>query len=803
MTREAWAARPAIRRALEGLSRASIPLAGGVVLSFLAYLTAGTFAGLACLTGAATLLAIGLAVFCLDCLRAARDARLAEVMAAFVAQDRLASFTEGADGAILARNGAAQAQFGAGGRSMSEVLGAVMAAPAPVLRRLRQGALLDGSAAEEVVTARGPLRICLHRAARTLFIWRIEAVGADTSLARPGDGGGLPMMAVSAAGSVVFMNDALRQLLGARISTLADVFSRLPVQGGDIQEVQTSYGRRRFLIAEVTRPNQPRQLYLVPVPSEIGGKDDRGLGGAATLPVALVLLSRAGALIEANPAARMLIGEVPEGTPLNEILEGLGQPVNDWIADALTGRAEGRPEVLRLRNPEADAYLQVTLSRTLTPEGTALIAILSDATQLKTLEAQFVQSQKMQAIGQLAGGIAHDFNNLLTAITGHCDLLLLRHRQSDPDYADLIQINQNANRAASLVGQLLAFSRKQTLKSRVLDLRETLADLAHLLNRLVGENIRLVLRNEPDLHPIRADRRQLEQVIMNLVVNARDAMARGGTIRITTENIHLQEEMRRERATVPAGDYVLVSVADEGTGIAPDKMSKIFEPFFTTKRQGEGTGLGLSMAYGIVKQTGGFIFCQSSLGTGTTFRLYFPAYTAKSLAEPEPAEAAPPAPPPLRRGGATVLLVEDEAPVRAFAARALKMRGFAVFEADCAEAALSMLEDKSLSIDIFVTDVIMPGLDGPTWVRKALADRPDTRVVFVSGYAEESIAETRDRVPNSTFLPKPFSLNDLVRTVQEQLGQAQSARDGGGAIVPEAAGAVEKPAPPGDQSSAA
>ena len=395
-----------------------------------------------------------------------------------------------------------------------------------------------------------------------------------------------------------------------------------------------------------------------------------------------------------------------------------------------------------------------------------MLAVLNDATELKTLEAKFVQSQKMQAIGQLAGGVAHDFNNLLTAISGHCDLLLLRHDQGDQDYADLVQIHQNANRAASLVGQLLAFSRKQNLQPEVLDLRDTLSDLTHLLNRLAGEKVRLTLIHDPDLKSIRADKRQLEQVMMNLVVNARDAMPEGGDIDISTNTMTLETEFVRQRATVPAGEYVIVQVADQGVGISSDKLSKIFEPFYTTKRLGEGTGLGLSTAYGIVKQTGGFIFAESDRGRGTTFSLYFPVHRADKTARaaPQPPKAAVLA----RAGEGVILLVEDEAPVRAFASRALKMRGYQVIEADCAEEALELLKDDDLDVDVFVTDVIMPGLDGPTWVREALKKRPDVKVIFVSGYAEDSLADQQARIPNSVFLPKPFSLNQLAATVQEQ-----------------------------------
>ncbi len=297
----------------------------------------------------------------------------------------------------------------------------------------------------------------------------------------------------------------------------------------------------------------------------------------------------------------------------------------------------------------------------------------------------------------------------MTAITGHCDLLTLRHDKADLDYADLDQISQNANRAAALVRQLLAFSRKQTLKPQIMDLRDTLSELTHLLNRLVGERIVLTFDHDPALRMIHADRRQLEQVIMNLVVNARDAMPEGGDIAICTDNLRLEARTEFGRATLPAGDYVRVQVCDQGCGIAADDLAKIFEPFFTTKRTGEGTGLGLSTAYGIVKQTGGYIFCDSTPGEGSCFSLFFPAH---DRGNPEEVQAPAPSGPIRARRDveATVLLVEDEAPVRAFASRALKLQGFDVLEAPCAEDALSLLADRRLVVDVFVTDVARANL---------------------------------------------------------------------------------------------
>jgi len=485
------------------------------------------------------------------------------------------------------------------------------------------------------------------------------------------------------------------------------------------------------------------------------------------VPVPLAKFQGDGTMIAANAAARaMLKLEAGQSEMFHALFEGLGRPVSDWLDDIVSERSPSRSEVLRARMIEGDMFMQVTLRRIVEGGRPGILAVLQDATALKTLEAQFVQSQKMQAIGQLAGGVAHDFNNLLTAISGHCDLLLLRHEREDPDFADLVQIHQNANRAAALVGQLLAFSRKQTLKPETLDLQDVLSDLAHLLNRLVGERVRLQLAHASGLGSIRADRRQLEQVLMNLVVNARDAMPDGGTIRIDSEAVSLPEPMTRDRATVPAGDYAVIRVSDTGVGIPEERLQKIFEPFYTTKKVGEGTGLGLSTAYGIIKQSGGFIFVDSTVGEGSVFQVYMPLHDGK--AEPD-AAVVPPRKVVVKQGEGVVLLVEDEAPVRAFASRALRLRGYTVLEADSAEQALKALEDPNLTVDVFVTDVVMPGMDGPSWVKRALEDRPNVKVIFVSGYAEDALSENQSRIPNSVFLPKPFSLNDLTATVQGQM----------------------------------
>ncbi|MDO6483038.1 hybrid sensor histidine kinase/response regulator [Shimia thalassica] len=619
----------------------------------------------------------------------------------------------------------------------------------------------EGSVVRSGMGREGRHRLEVRPLGLGIFVWTLSealfgrAGETENALAH------VPQVVLNGEGDVQFMNRAAHVLFAGRSQNFPDILENLekPVF------LDTKDGPTQCNVSCIDMPENYRALFLMPLSAAL---DSRDAIRFEALPVALLKLAPDGHVIVANKSARRLLGdENVIRRPLHDLMEGLGRSINDWLAEAAAGLGDSHTEFLVLKRSDREVFVQVSLSRIMVEDRVALMAVLTDATELKSLEAQFVQSQKMQAIGQLAGGVAHDFNNLLTAITGHCDLLLMRHDQSDPDYADLVQINQNANRAAALVGQLLAFSRKQNLRPEVLDLRDTLADLTHLLNRLVGERIHLTLCHDPALRSVRADKRQLEQVLMNLVVNARDAMPDGGEIVIETESLSLERAWKRDRATVPPGDYVCVKVKDQGIGIPSDKIQKVFEPFYTTKRTGEGTGLGLSTAYGIVKQTGGYIFVDSVIDQGTCFSLLFPVHEVYDVAGPAlPSQKQEQI--PLVEGG-VILLVEDEAPVRSFACRALRLKGFTVLEAASGEEALETLEDASIGIDLFVSDVVMPGLDGPGWVTQAHENRPGTPVVFMSGYAEDSFSDTQARIPNTAFLQKPFSLNQLVESVQDMM----------------------------------
>ena len=399
----------------------------------------------------------------------------------------------------------------------------------------------------------------------------------------------------------------------------------------------------------------------------------------------------------------------------------------------------------------------------------AAIVYALETTEQRELEEQFAQSQKMQAVGQLAGGIAHDFNNVLTAIIGFSDLLLTNHRPSDPSFQDIMNIKQNANRAAGLVRQLLAFSRRQTLRPKVINLPDILSDLSVLLDRLISERISLHVDHGRDLWPIKADLNQLEQVIVNLAVNARDAMPDGGVLTIRTANVAEAESMRFKGQGFRAGDYVLIEVADTGIGMPADVQDKIFEPFYSTKDVGKGTGLGLSTVYGIIKQTGGFIYVDSTPGEGSTFRILMPRHIPddkeESASDDKPEVAAPSD----LTGSANILLVEDEEAVRAFAARALTARGYKVFEAATGTEALEVIGAIEETIDLVVSDVVMPEMDGPTLLRELRKTQPDLKIIFVSGYAEEAFAKHLPEDESFQFLPKPFSLKDLATAVKQTL----------------------------------
>jgi CheY-like chemotaxis protein len=379
------------------------------------------------------------------------------------------------------------------------------------------------------------------------------------------------------------------------------------------------------------------------------------------------------------------------------------------------------------------------------------------------LEQQYQQAQKMEAIGRLAGGVAHDFNNLLTAILGYCELLLVDLGPTDLHHTDVVEIQKAGERAAELTRQLLAFSRKQIIEPTVLDLNRVVTDLQSMLGRLIEEDVKVMLALGPDLARVKADRGQVEQIVLNLAVNARDAMPAGGTLTIETANVELDEHYASAHFCVKPGPYVVLTVTDTGTGMTPLVQARLFEPYFTTKEPGKGTGLGLATIHGIVTRSGGSVHVYSEVGRGTSFKVYFPKVdSAEMVVETARAVSRPHA------GGQTVLLVEDSEGLRDLARRLLERQGYTVLAAGNAEEALQLFEHNA-RIDVLLTDVVMPGASGPELTRQLIERRPELRVIYMSGYTEEAIVHHGVLHSGVAFLHKPFTSDTLGKKIREVL----------------------------------
>ncbi len=393
-----------------------------------------------------------------------------------------------------------------------------------------------------------------------------------------------------------------------------------------------------------------------------------------------------------------------------------------------------------------------------------LEAIAEDVTERRVLEDQFRQSQKMEAVGRLAGGVAHDFNNLLMVISGYTEVILSNLNPGDPLHEKGQAIQQAADRATTLTRQLLAFSRKQLLELKVVDVNAIVQDMERLLRPLIGENVELIAKLTPDSVHTRADAGQLEQVLMNLVVNAKDAMLNGGRLTLRTQSMAVDDNHRWGQTFIRPGHYVILSVSDTGMGMDKETQSRIFEPFFTTKEKGKGTGLGLSTVYGIVKQSGGYVMVQSEKGLGTTFNIYLPRVEAAADSHSAaPARAA-------QGGSETVLLVEDEESVRQLVRETLTSKGYRVIEADNGETALQVASKHDGTIDLIITDVVMPGMNGRELAEQLLQNRPAAKVLYLSGYTEDTVVSEGTIESGTAFLQKPFTLQNLSRKVREVLG---------------------------------
>ena len=509
-------------------------------------------------------------------------------------------------------------------------------------------------------------------------------------------------------------------------------------------------------------------------------------------PMAIATVDRDGRIVRTNPLfarlfQRVLSAESGERSIGVAVVERDRGALEAAIAQAARGKGDIAPVDAALAGDgERFGRFYVTAVEEEERDQEAAIVYALETTAQRELETKLNQQQKMEMVGQLAGGIAHDFNNVLSAIIMATDFLLNAHKPTDPSFSDIMQIKQNANRAASLVRHLLAFSRKQTMRPQVLDLGDVLSDLNMLLKRLIGEQVVLEVRHARDLWPVKVDISQFEQVIVNLVVNARDAMPEGGRLILRTTNVLAKECERYHAKGMPAADYVLVEVTDSGSGIPEAIRDKIFDPFFSTKEVGKGTGLGLSTVYGIVKQTGGFVYVDSVVYEGSTFRIFLPRHIATAQEAAAEGELEVPvisgmmtATDQVKRaanaagadltGEGTILLVEDEEGLRALNARGLASRGFTVLEAGNGVEAIEVLEKADKPVDLVVSDVVMPEMDGPTLARELRVRNPGLKIIFVSGYAEDAFQRNLPEHGQFAFLPKPFTLKQLVAAVKETL----------------------------------
>jgi two-component system, cell cycle sensor histidine kinase and response regulator CckA len=497
-------------------------------------------------------------------------------------------------------------------------------------------------------------------------------------------------------------------------------------------------------------------------------------------PMAIATVDREGAVVRANARfAKLAQGLGPDSAAHKSIVRAVNARDRNLLIAAINQAAEGQGdiapvEVMLEGARERWGQFFVTPVEESERDTEAAIVYMLETTERRALENQINQSQKMDMVGQLAGGIAHDFNNVLSAIMMANDFLLNAHKPTDPSFQDIMQIKQNATRAATLVRQLLAFSRRQTLRPQVLDLGDALSDLTMLLRRLIGEKVKLDLVHGRDLWPVKVDVSQFEQVVVNLAVNARDAMPDGGTLTVKTANITTSESAQLAHKGMPPADYVRIEISDTGTGIPADIRDKIFEPFFSTKEVGKGTGLGLSTVYGIIKQTGGFVYVDSEVGKGTAFQIFLPRHHAEPEVETEThatngAAKADAKPRTDLTGQGTILLVEDEEGLRALNARGLRSRGYSVVEASNGVEAMEALDQEGGAVDLVVSDVVMPEMDGPTLLKVMRARNPDIRVIFVSGYAEDAFEKSLPENEQFSFLPKPFTLSQLVAAVKETM----------------------------------
>ncbi len=666
---------------------------------------------------------------------------------------------------------------------------------AEALKNAGRTAWRDGEGVADDIAV-GPLQLRAHifrtGQAEDYLVWRFSAnerIDLATEIVRHLDGpAGLTLAQAGVMAALVSAEGRLRSANRAFLLRALDEADQAHYVGRDVSamlrldEAGSLYfareGDRATPVRMIQIPLAPADTHgpvLLTMLDEEIGPADRGTAQAyvetllSLLPFGLALVDRDGRFLYMNRAFKRA-GNVGDGRmpryPGDLVVGEDKGPLADMIRRHSSGQQVGGDLSIRLVGQGDDPVSMRVVGVRGLGEAAVLLS-LKDSSEESRLKRQVAQASKMQAVGQLAGGVAHDFNNILTAVLGSCDLMLMRHTPGDSDYDDIQQIRSNANRAASLTRQLLAFSRQQTLRPQILQLPDVISEVSHLLKRLIGDTVQLSVHHGRGLGAVRADPGQLEQVIINLAVNARDAMPGGGTLTIETYPVSAADVRQMGSEFMPPADYSALKVSDTGTGIPADVLPKIFEPFFTTKDVGKGTGLGLSTVYGIIKQSAGFIFADSKPGK-TSFTIYLPVHRAEHGAPATPTPV--PKPKKSQWGTGTILLVEDEDMVRAVAERALARAGYTVFTASQGEEGLERFAGME-KVDLVVSDVVMPTMDGPAMVREMRKKRPALPVLFMSGYAEEQLRQSIN-IDDVAFLPKPFSVAQLAEAVSAALDNA-------------------------------
>ena len=661
-----------------------------------------------------------------------------------------------------------------------------------LLMRAGRAGWRDGSATVDGVKHNGSefqVRVLRAGAGDEYLMWRFAEVAAVNVVTQANDlvsgrigralaSAGVMAVTVGSEGRVRTSNAAFAvRATGDENANIANrdlgSFLRLDDKGRVFFEREGPRGMAVRLLHVPLSEDAAQSNALLLAIDDVGGQSDRTTALVhveqllSNLPLGLALVNRDGRFLFANDSFARVAGLTPDAMPPypgDLVISEDKSAVSDSIRRYAAGQGHSGDIAVRLKD-QPDEVIALSIAGVRGLGDAAVLIGLKDNSEETKLKRQVAQATKMQAVGQLAGGVAHDFNNILTAIIGYCDLMLLRHPPGDSDYDDIQQIRQNSNRAASLTRQLLAFSRQQTLRPQILQLPDVVAEVSHLLKRLLGETVKLDVQHGRAIGVVRADPGQLEQVIVNLGVNARDAMPDGGTLLIETKAVSKADVRAMRSEILPIGDYALLSITDAGTGIAKEHLTKIFEPFFTTKEVGKGTGLGLSTVYGIVKQSGGFIFADSEIGKGTRFDIYLPVHEGGM--PPPTTLATLDAPPKDVWGTGRLLIVEDEPMVRAVAERALVRQGYTVETACDGEEAMALFAEGK-SYDLVVSDVVMPNMDGPAMARELRKQRPDMRILFMSGYAEEQLRQSIN-LDKVAFLPKPFSVQQIAEAVRDAL----------------------------------